>query len=338
MQEIRRYTIGKKRMTSEKAGKVCRIRIRRLDGERQGNVWGRLFLDVRLTKGSICAVYGMASDRDGLTEEEEGRRWQKEFHLGNNCRHILLDSLRGRYLWLSMELLYAGEEQIREMYVESPGRVFLEKFPEAYREGGDFLCRYLAVFSSLYSDLDRKITEAPELLKVSEAPEKLLDLYLEWMGMSTEDRYYPEEIKRKLLMQLYWLNRRKGTRQAFIRLTEIVLGEPAAVIEQEGRRILVLVRQKRIREQAELLLRLLQEFKPARSSVRLVFPGESAYLDDAAYLDMGSACYAWPDAVLDGEVLLDECVLRAGETGPDRSEPAERRGTDGIVYRNCGCQ
>lgn len=326
VEEVRRYTIRRDRMAVEKQGDVCRISIRRLDGVKFGTVWGRLVLSMRLQKGSICTVYGIASDREALTAQEESNRWEKGCRLGINAQNLLLDTLCGRYLWIGIELVRGDAYTIRDLLVETYNGEFLEMFPKVYQESGAFFQRYLSIFSGMYTDLDQKIEHAPKLLDLDHAPRKLLNVYLEWMGMSGKMTALPEQIKRKLLKELYQLNRRKGTKQAFLKITEIVLGEEAVVFERGAQEIVVMTNQRRRQKKAEILQMLLEEYKPVRSKIQLVFGGEPLKLDGMARLGMETALMDYPEARLDGEAVLEKCMLAEGGV------------EDGGIYRNCVCQ
>lgn len=311
MEQIRRYTIDKDRMEVTIYGRICRVKIRRLDGVVPGNVWGRLHISMRLPKTGICSVYAYAGEEPILTEEEEQRLWEREQRLGTNQEDFLLSDLKGRYLWIAMELSGANIRHIFNLYVEQGGEIFLSQFPEVYREGGEFFQRYLSVFSTLYTELDRKITEAPGLLDISETPGRFLNLYMEWLGRFQKGTYLPQQMKRKLLRELYWLNRRKGTKKALLKITEIVLGKEALIREEEKWEIIVLVRERIQQETERILLSLLEEYKPLRSTIRLVYYGGPPILGEALHLDMGCALVGWPKARLDGEMRLGQCRISA---------------------------
>lgn len=323
MKAVRRYTVRKDRMEIEKEGDICRIRVRRLDGVQNGTIWGRLVLSMRLKKSSIFTVYGIASDRKLSAAEAEQLRWNSNYCLGTNCQNLPLDTLKGRYLWIGIEFLQEDAQAVKSLLVETYNGEFLETFPEVYQESGEFFQRYLSVFSGIYTNLDQKIENAPKLLDFEHAPRRLLNLYLEWMGMSERMAALPEKIKRNILKELYWLNRRKGTKQAFLKITEIVLGEEAVILEKGERGIVVWTTQRRERKKAEILLGLLEEYKPAGSQIQVVFGGEPLKLDDTAYLGMGTMLVCPPEARLDGEALLEQCRL------------AEGGWENGGIYRNC---
>lgn len=326
VEEVRRYTIRKDRMTAEKQGDVCRIYIRRLDGVKFGTVWGRLVLNMSPQKKNIYTVYGIASDQETLTVQEECKRWEKGCRLGTNAQNLPLDTLCGRYLWIGIELVRGDAHTIKNLLVETYNGEFIEMFPKIYQESGAFFQRYLSIFSGMYTDLDQKIENAPKLLELDHAPRKLLNVYLEWMGMSGKMTALPERIKRKLLKELYQLNRRKGTKQAFLKITEIVLGEEALIFERDGQEIVVMTNRRREQKKAEILQMLLEEYKPVRSKIQLVFGEEPLKLDGMARLGMGTVLMDFPEARLDGEAVLEKCMLAEGGL------------EDGSIYRDCVCQ
>ena len=55
------------------------------------------------------------------------------------CEDVLLYGIKGRYLWLCIELIGTGTGIISSINVDSPGDIMLDVFPEIYQEKGSFL-------------------------------------------------------------------------------------------------------------------------------------------------------------------------------------------------------
>lgn len=144
---------------------------------------------------------------------------------------ILLTELRGRYLFFAVRGVSSGRE-FPEIY---EARLFFSPYmltgflPEIF--GDDpFLERYLAVFQSLYEDMEEKIDHAPESY-TAENPDRG---FLKWLSdifqIRTADLWNEEQL-RYIIKNAPRLYRYIGTKAVIEELCGLYLGCRAEVVE-----------------------------------------------------------------------------------------------------------
>lgn len=320
-----------------------------IDGVETGARWGRLHLDWTVETDMVVTVYAVAADHpfvwrgeeqysyadilyDPNTDAAEKRRFLE--YLGAkravNQTDILLYELEGRYLYWMIDVQGYGEGIFSGLYVDNQGDLFMDTFPEVYREHGSFFHRYLSVFSSMYLDFQEKIDGVAALLDIDTAPMELLPIFGRWMGLDVSGDFLEESRLRQLVREAYRLNRMKGTKAALQRLAEIILDEKVIILEKNVMRdatqaedpklyeelygkgtydVTMLVHTYVPEHQKSQLLFLLNQFKPVRSRLMIRFLDEKGNLDDHTYLDMNACVEEAQDGVLDSRQGMDGSVL-----------------------------
>ena len=302
--------------------------LKAIDSANPGSDWGRLSFNMECGENVVCYLYAAAMDEDSFyrndmpvriedflcsREEDHGikREFMRKVDAARfvNKTDVLLYQLHGRYLYLIMEVVGLGQCRISNMKVDQLGDNFMDTFPEIYRERGSFFHRFMSVFSSIAGDFHQDIEHLPDLLDLDTCPERLLPLYGQWLGIDVGDDFLDAKILRPLVKEAYQLNRVKGTKAALERLTEIVLGEKALVLERNvmadyiGREqmaefeklygnsvydVTILVRKQVSEAQKSRLMFLLNQFKPVRSRLHLICLKQTDRLDAYSYLDMNA--------------------------------------------------
>lgn len=233
---------------------------------------------------------------------------------------ILLYELSGRYLWLAISIEGSGNGSISNIVISNPGDTFMNMFPEIYREWNGFFHRYMSVFSSLFNDFQYKIDEYAENLNVDTAPPELLEIYASWMGIDVSGNFLDEEALRTLVREGPELNRKKGTKAALERLTEIILGEKSIVVEKKiagdsdsyGESVYdvsILVKKFVDEKKKAQLFFLLQQFVPIRTRLQIIYLAQKSELDTHSYLDINAAIYSTGEAKLDEHMILDDNTI-----------------------------
>lgn len=264
-----------------------------------------------------------------------------------NKSDVLLYELSGQYLWICLEIVGEGEGSIKEMKVTVPGDNFMNTFPEVYREWNSFFHRYLSIFSSMYNDFQEKIEEADRLLDLDTAPPKLLEMFAGWMGLDVRGSFLPEERLRRLVKEAYRLNRMKGTRKVLERLTELVLGEKAVILERNildrkaaaGEQsvydklygehvycVTMLIKNPVEESRRSQLFFLIQQFVPVRCELNLVFLEERSNMDTYCYLDGNAQLHMDLTAKLDNRGRMDDSAVLSQE---ETKAPALDQGDGG---------
>ena len=247
-----------------------------------------------------------------------------------NQTDILLYELEGRYLYLCVEVQGLGEGEIRNLWVDNQGDFFLDTFPEVYREHGSFFHRYMSVFSCIYMDFQEKIDKVADFLDIDTAPAEILPIFCKWMGLDVSGDFLTEDRLRTLVREAYHLNRTKGTREALLRVCEIVLGEKVVILEKNVIRentqaenqkiyedlygngiydVTLLVHTFVAENQKSQLMFLLNQFKPVRTNLKIKFLDQKGSLDGHVYMDMNAQVMDTRAVVLDERAGLDGNIV-----------------------------
>ncbi len=320
-----------------------------IDGAEEDAEWGRLHLDMETSEDMVVTVYAVAlnvrsswmGDRYVSLEEllfsedvtSEQRRQFFESHDAKkavNQQDILLYDLSGRYLYLLVDIQGLGEGSLSHIWVDNQGDLFMDTFPEVYREKNSFFHRYLSVFSSMYMDFQTKIDNVADLLDVDTAPAELLPIFCSWMGVDVSGDFLSEDRLRLLVKEAYQLNRKKGTRASLERVAEIILGEKVILLEKNVLRgdtqtqsqelyeklygegaydVTMLVSTYVPEHQKSQMLFLLNQFRPVRSRLRVRFLEAKGELDDHTYMDTNAYVESVQEGSLDERQDMDGAFL-----------------------------
>lgn len=301
--------------------------------------WGRISFQLDLPEDTVFYLYLCAVNepigKELLMNEEVGFTEKSRFLAENKClrfinkKDVLLYEIEGRYLWIAIEIIGEGVK-MSNMVVQAPGDNFMQTFPEIYREKNGFLHRYLSVFSSLYNDFQYKIDHVEDLLEPEKMPVPLLEMYLRWFGIDVSGGFVQEETMRALLKEAAWLMANKGTRKCINRLCELFIGGKVVILERSmmnrylnsGQKeiynalygdspydVTLLIDAKVELSKRRQLLHLIEQFKPLRCKLAVVFLEDSGVLDSYSYMDCNAHVFTNHVADLDDEQLMDGTVI-----------------------------
>lgn len=320
--------------TGEQAHRV--VFLRALDSGVLDCEWGRFVLTADLPRDMVLVIHALASDDDRIHKEGETvriddflsdpensmQRKMQLYALSDSIRQvgatdILLYGQRGRYLWLCVELIGAGSACLRDLRVYVPGDNFFHTFPEVYQQNGAFFHRYLSVFSSMYNDLQEKIDGLPALFDLDTAPAGLLPVFAGWLGLEIDGGFLSEGQCRKLLQSGFRLLSRKGTRAVLEEVVHLLVEEPVYIVERAGPDgvgsqntdapfdITVMILRQADEQLHARLQYLIDQFRPIRTRVSIVFLGDCVWLDDHCYLDINAALVQSSGGGLNGGAALN---------------------------------
>ena len=321
----------------------------RIDGIETGALWGRAHMEWKLDNDMLVIIHIAATDEETVEIEERQINIKDYFsnsdislgeklHLMEileakrvlNQKDTLLYELKGRYLYLMVEVCGLGEGHLTNLFVDNQRDVLSEVDPEIRQMYGSVYHRYMSVFSASYMDFQEKIKQVSNVLDIDTAPLNFLPVFAGWMGLEMGTEFFTEEVLRKLVKEAYKLNRIKGTKESILRICEIILGEKVIVIDpnslQEnmlgeedvfGERITgegkydvtILIKSYLSEIQKSQLMYILNQFKPVRCRINLKYLEQTGNFDGHMYMDMNAAISDQQALLLDDSAMLDENMV-----------------------------
>lgn len=259
-------------------------------------------------------------------------------------RDILLHDVTGRYLWIAFELYRRGSETVglSDLCVYFPRQSWISYLPEVYQanDKNQFLERYLAVFQTLYEDLNLAIRRTPLLLDVDTTGSEFLPWLAGWLDIA-ESYMWSEEQLRGLLRRAVELYRKRGTREGMLDFIRLYTGGDAYMVEyhqldafmkQSGQKVILtrlyggnpyvlsfILKKQDVPTQKEYraLIRVIQEIMPAQMELNLVILEPYLFLGDHTYLGVNTSLSEYRGLALDGQSMMPFSVIQ-NETNPSR--------------------
>jgi phage tail-like protein len=297
-----------------------------------------------LALNGTIKIYALASDgeRDKAAQLNDffhsaDIAWsEKKMYFENNGliftnhKDVLLYEAQGEYLWIAVEVYGDGITRLYDMRLDSQGDNFMQTFPEIYQEEGGFFHRYMSIFSSIYQDMSDKLDRLDKYLDVDNTPIAALTEIAGWLGFEARENFLDESMLRKFVKQIYHLNRIKGTKEVMQEIIEVVLGDEAVVMERNKMEkhipsatkevykklygdtiydVVILVKHREDEKLQAQMMVILDEFKPVRSRLKLVFAERNYNLDSYCYLDFNASLDHKGDAYIDGGNKMNGMVM-----------------------------
>lgn len=345
------YYEGFKRLESTLYADRCRKNIlilNRFRSYEKGTKWGRFHCKSRLSPSSTLKIYAFALDApEGQAEELNALFHNPDVPWNEKCRYfqqegiqfadhedVLLYGLEGEYLWIAVELETGAEtsvaDSLYDMKLDSQGDNFMQTFPEIYQEENGFFHRYMSIFSSVYQEISDEIESMDKYLNVETTPLPVLMRIADWFGFDAEEDFLDEELLRRLIREIYSLNKIKGTKQVMKDLIKAVLGNEAFIVERNklngyipsdlkvsyqklygnaNQDVTILVKRPEDEKLQSQMMYLLKQFKPIRSHIRLVFSEKCSNLDNYCYLDYNASLSGKGYAHMDNNIRMNGMVV-----------------------------
>ena len=306
---------------------VHRIYLPPIDGMDGRIEWGRLHLDLEGGKDAILLIRSLSYDEKVSFKSLPALFNRVEPKV--NHRDILLYDEKGRYLYLMLEIICSQEVTISGLRVMNPGDNFLQTFPEIYRKRGSAFHRFLSIFSTIYNDFDWDIENIDRFIDIDRIPIELLSVYMEWLGVHI-DPHLDESIHRRFLKAAYELNSIKGTSESLKRIVKIITGNESRIIERSYLRgaysqkdkeamdrlfgsddnsVTILIYGKRDPALADSLIFILNQYKPVKVSLSVVYTDESGVLDSYSFLSENARIENHGEGVLDKEDMMGQGMV-----------------------------
>lgn len=302
-----------------------------------GNIWNRLSLK-RSGHGIIKLTYYCADDISDLRNELGNKKviineistLMQKFKIKTvvNPFDISLHDAIGQYFWIKIEILESKSNKIfiNSIKIEFPIQSFLRYLPEVYQtdvESKKFLEGYLGIFQSLYMDLEKTIDKISSYFDPDITDKEFLDWLAKWVKI--EKTYiWKEEKLRYLLKNITKFYEKTGTPKGISDIVELYAAEKPYIIEYfhikrymkdtEQYKILsrlysndpyeftVILSEKSIPSEKEYkeVYKLIDEFKPAHTEVKLVILKPHIFLGNYSYLGINSYLNNDKNMKLDG--------------------------------------
>ena len=253
-------------------------------------------------------------DIPGMKEKRKQLDCIKQLELTNPA-DVLLDTVKGAYLWIGV-VLWGHETDgpsVRMLQLYYPRETWSSYLPGIYR-GQDqaFLHSYLAIFQTLYQEMEKNIRTDTGFLDVQTAKYECLLWLAQWLQEENGCLWQTERL-RHYLQEAPQLYRTRGTARGLIRMVELFTGEAPYLSETETDEdtVTLYLRAEIIADPGsyEALQRLIREGKPADTEVRLIALRPYVFLDQHVYLGINSRLNEYRAAVLGTGAALDVVVL-----------------------------
>lgn len=293
-------------------------------GERQMQ-WNRIVLDISHNAVFHAYIWIFENRQEGeaadAIENMEARfeyiRGQAQYD--SNYRDQLLydkDGGTGRYARLAVKVTAKGEEVFFRGYAMSfPKESFTAYLPAIYRNNPQ-LERFLAVYQSIYLELEEKIDALAQELDYECCSEKQVVKLAEWMGwgglaerLGRDGQADGDRILRALLREGISLAEKKGTGGYYTRLAEIFWEQKAILLEEpESRRATVLILGAP-KDGREACLEWIKRTAPIGVSIDYVFLHKTDRLDGQYFLDVTACLSRYESELSEGGVRIGNLKL-----------------------------
>ena len=311
------------------------------DSMQSGTIWHRLRMNIDLPSTATCKMRVYASDTPEiiLPSLEVGKRPRIDLNeylsdesinvtskidlfdyieakLYENPRDILLFGLKGRYLWVCIEIISYEKEPIYidSMKIEFPQVSFVDYLPEVYRKDSDvdsFLARFMGIFQSMYVDLEDDIDYIALKFDADRTTKDFLSWMSEWLSIK-DASVWGEKRLRHLIKESVKIYKMKGTRKAVAKIVEEYAGIEPTIVEQfdiknnslyeqqkemvenlfgdNGYVFTVMIPESHVKDTETYveLMRIINSVKPIDSICNLVVLSDQMRLDHHCYMGINS--------------------------------------------------
>lgn len=245
--------IDENRIVPSADGNICTMITGSVDSMEHNFCWRNLLIDAQLGENIVMQVSAYASDTttvqlddraaeldsfltDGSADVQEriGAVETLFRPLFNNCFDGPI-GLNGRYIWIRLRFIILQRRDlcINKLKLLLKGEQMIDYLPSVYRETdgeNGFLSRFLAIFDSIFFDMDDKIGKTAELLDYRIAKDDILRYLSEWLCIE-DVAYIPEEKLRERIKRTVDEYRFIGVKRSLITWIESEYGVTPNIIE-----------------------------------------------------------------------------------------------------------
>lgn len=305
------------------------------------NIWNRLLIK-SIGDGTIKLTYYCCDEISDLKDNIEKHRDDLSAieELINEYRvkavvnpfDILLHDAKGKYLWFKLEILESESSKItvNSIKIEFPIQSLLKYLPEVYQENKEserFLNGYLGIFQSLYMDLEKTIDKISSYFDPDITEKEFLNWLAKWVKI--ENTYIWKEDKlRYLIKNIRSFYENTGTPKGISDIVELYADEKPYIVEyfqikqymkysnqyeilsklytDNPYEFIVILSEKSVSSEKEYkeVYKLIEEFKPAHTEVKLIILKPYIFLGNYSYLGVNSYLNNDRSMQLDGLATL----------------------------------
>ncbi len=310
-----------------------------IDAAEAGFAWDRVHLEVSMPPDGGIRAYALARDVCDVPEwpaGAEGRDPREIFEApAGTGNDFLLTGLRGRYLFLALELSSGGavSPRLYSVSVRMGGDHMADYLPAIYR-GQDFTYRFLSIFNSILQDTERRVDGLSGQLDPESAEPDMLAFLARWLccepggdmsalrdelpGLlhSYETLYTPEGVRRSA-------KRLTGVEPTIIEHFSVDPNDPDCCNPELYRRLygddpyrfFCLYPQEVFHGHGEIerFLREMRNRIPAETELELVLLRPCVRLDWHTYLGMNSRIGGYVAASIDDNTTIHYDTIIGGE-------------------------
>lgn len=214
-----------------------------IDSQVFDTYWHRLLLEGKFEKGTqIDFEYFVSNEKDKGPKDLSFEKWHKcvskaSAIQGDEKRDALfIKDTKGRYLWF--KIILSGNEKlspvVKSVTVFFPRISYLDYLPGVYQEDSvskRLLERFLAIFESIFYEIDFTIDHISRYFDTSGAPAEFLSWLGSWLDVSM-DEDWPEDKKRLFIRNAMSLYKKRGTRECLEESIELFTGKKPFVVEK----------------------------------------------------------------------------------------------------------
>jgi len=340
--------------TGKKAVFLSRV----LDSREPEMDWHRLSIKGNEQEEAVFRLSVYTSNQDTFLYEEKEIAWsdfirREDIPIEEKCRcmepylqkqinsmdDVLLHEVKGRYLWIMLEMYQQGENIVlHDIKISFPKQTWMKYLPEIYQQADyekTFLQRYLGIFQTMHEDLNQRIHESAQLFDMETAEGEFLNWLAEWLAIG-ESYIWSEEQLRRLLAEGVPLYKRRGTRQGIIDFVTLYTGEKPFLLEnhqlqyfrkdkKQAERLhrlygsnpysfTVLVREEVLHsvQEQKTLVQIIEGVKPVHMELNLVIIKPYIFLDGHSYLGINSKLGRYADMALNGHSSIQFAFIGLG--------------------------
>lgn len=273
-----------------------------IDSEESQREWNRL--KIKLNHHVACRIHILITDNlkllkdiDTKSSYEQRLYLSQHFSIKTKSLDTLLygENIKGRYLKCCIEFFNPESLPItiQEIHFNYPKVSFDEYLPVIYQDQL-FLQKYLAIYQSLYMDIENQIEEFKASLDFDYANEQTLRKIGTWLGIAVDD--FDEKILRRYMKVYHDFNKKMGTKVYFEELIEVLCGIKGHVVEKgigkEGEKLnshtfLLLIPEDKDIDK-EFVEKIVMKNVPFAMHCQIIWLNDRGCFDEYCYIDYNS--------------------------------------------------